>query len=143
MYHHKASNAKIFYDHLGIHISFLGSKLIIAWNEIEFCSITPALEKVNGEWCTYNKKPIAQLQLIELKFVIKNRPSVLNRASFIMKLLLWFGLRLKPLLAADDTPTHHTGVFTLEIHLKKQKNIGNEFISIVENYVKLDILYSL
>ncbi|WP_299465557.1 hypothetical protein, partial [uncultured Microscilla sp.] len=64
-------------------------------------------------------------------------------ARSLMKLLLWFGLCLKPLLAADDTPTHHTGVFTLEINLKKQKNIGNEFISIVENHVKLDILYSL
>ncbi|WP_299466460.1 hypothetical protein [uncultured Microscilla sp.] len=87
MHQHKTSNAKIFYDHLGIHISFLGSTLVIAWDEIAFCSITPALEKVNGEWCTYNKKPMAQLQLIELKFVIKNRSSVLNRASFIIDFL--------------------------------------------------------
>lgn len=142
MHHHKTSGATIYYNHLGLHITVFGSKLLIAWSDIEHCSITPALDKIQGKWKTYDKEPLEQLQYIELKFVLKDRQLILKKAKFFMKLFLILGLNLKPLLAADDTFTKAKGVITLEADTNALSSEYHIVVDILEKHTKFKPLFS-
>ncbi|WP_299466457.1 hypothetical protein [uncultured Microscilla sp.] len=136
MYHHKASNAKIFYDHLGIHISFLGSTLVITWDEIAFCSITPALEKVNGEWHPLKHLKLDGLPFLHLDFKLKNLYVVKQRCNIIMRMWYLLQVNFKSMLDQQHQPINDEGILMLECDLKSFNIPVNEVIDLLQENTK-------
>jgi len=107
-YHHRAKGAKVYYNEQGVHLTtFWGlGKLSIDWNEIEFLSVVPHYDS-----------SIEDLEFLQVKLVFHDRRPMLKRGNLWVKLWLFWGSKLRPLVDENDQWSKSKGRLKLEVDL--------------------------
>jgi len=140
--HKIAPLGKVEYNEQGILIeTCLGlCKGMVNWSEIDFCCITPAIEKRDGEWIEFRGQALEELQLVFLRFAVKDRHELWNESSSFSGYRLKKLLQLSPLYGANEKPLPAKGVFSFYIKLESLSVETRPFIDFLSTKTKFDLI---
>lgn len=139
---HKLSSGHIEYDETGIHFSLLFGliKQTFEWSEIEFCSITPAVKKIENEWKFFDGRALADSNFINNTLVLKDRHHFLKHKSFLKRMSLISILNVKPLFDAEDKPYPSRGLISFDVKLKSLSVSRLELIDFWAQKMKFNLI---
>ena len=139
---HKTNLGKVFYDSQGISLitTFGLNKLTVNWEDINFCSLTPSVEKQENEWIDFRGNNLESLKFLKIQIALKNRHHLLKKANALVKIWLISILKLSALFGANDKPLPKKGVFTINVKLKSLSVDRIEFVEFLSQKSKFDII---
>lgn len=141
---HSTSWGNILYDKQGISILMILKKgqLIIDWDNIEYISLTPAIEKNKDEWKDFKGNSLKELKYLQVRIVLKNRHKITEGTHFLLGRWIASILNLKLLLGADDKYLPKEGVITINVKLKTLSCSREDFITFLSEKAKFGLLVS-
>ncbi len=139
---HRINYGRVFYKHDRITIKtlFALKEVSIHWEDIDFCSLTPAVEKVNNEWKDYKGGKLNELKFLEIKIALKNRHDLFKGVNFFFKTWLILLLNLKAMFGADDKPLAQKGVITIHVKFNTLSVEREVFIDFLSQKSKFDLI---
>jgi hypothetical protein len=140
---HKIKWGKVIYNNQGISIKtiFELNELIINWEDINFCSLTPSVKKTNNEWRDFRENKLKSLKFLEIRIALKNRHKILE-GNFFLKIWYISILNLKALFGANDKPLPKKGVIRINVNLKSLSIERENFIEFLSKKSKFDLIVS-
>ena len=121
--------------------------LQVAWSDVEFVSLTPAMVREGGHWREERnsllgpdfQSTLATARLIVLGLVVRDQGAVLKRTDQGLN-RLWAGAALVPLVDAEGRFERDRGLLTLRIYERRLSLPLDALLDLIASHCRFDLV---